>query len=199
MEQLTFCVIFLSFWSIVYFYFYCKRGNTNEADEDNIQQSSSSQNEIIEAVILNEALAVVKEQLRMDKLKKIISEALLTKCIVMNDDHGVGIIGDDCNDNDNKLKSESIGDDNTNSDIEDDAMIDVEKGQPTNILLSDMIQSHGTECIICLSPFQIRDTIAWSKHNCDTKLCKHAFHKQCISRWLMVNDECPMCRNSFCS
>jgi len=244
MEQLTFCVILLSFWSILSgVYFYCQRGNndigtseTNEANDNNIQQSSSSQrieNEVIEAVILDESLAAVrdaavKEQLRMDKLKKKISEALLTKRIVMNEDHGVGIIGDNCNDNDNELKCESIGDDNSNVDIEDTAIVDVEKGQPqttvprcnhcsndiensdnpnsndkdnTTILLSDMIQAHGTECNICLSPFQVGDTIAWSKHNYhgyNNKLCKHAFHKECISRWLFVNDECPICRHSFC-
>mmetsp|Transcript_23115 Transcript_23115/g.43741 ORF Transcript_23115/g.43741 Transcript_23115/m.43741 type:complete len:251 (+) Transcript_23115:607-1359(+) len=250
MEQLTFCVVLLSFWSILSgVYFYCQRGNNdndtseiiNEADDNNMQQSSSSQrmdSEVIEAVILDEALAAirdaaVKEQLKMDKLRKKISEALLTKCIVMNEDHDIGIIGDNCNDNGDELKNESIGDDNPNASIEDNAMVDVEKGElqatvcpcnhcskdiensdnansnynnddvnNTTILLSDMIQSHGLECNICLSPFQIGDTIAWSKRNYrgnNNKVCKHAFHEECISRWLLVNDECPMCRHSFCS
>jgi hypothetical protein len=73
----------------------------------------------------------------------------------------------------------------------------------------------GEECNICLSTFQVGDRIAWSRTNkslnnavesqgdpvgCvlqkDTACC-HIFHAECIERWLLVREGCPVCRRSY--
>ena len=91
-----------------------------------------------------------------------------------------------------------------------------------NISLTAFIGAYGEECNICLSKFQVGDSAAWSKHHCDTEHstvdgvipnhivptqlendvgngCNHVFHEECISRWLLVRDGCPVCRRSYFS
>lgn len=60
--------------------------------------------------------------------------------------------------------------------------------------LSNIIQIHGEECNICLCYFQVGDRAAWSSKRTS---CRHAFHEECISRWLLVRDGCPICRRSY--
>ena len=48
-------------------------------------------------------------------------------------------------------------------------------------------------CPICMETYEVGDDIAWSKN----EGCCHAFHLDCISVWLMENDDCPMCRRDF--
>lgn len=50
-----------------------------------------------------------------------------------------------------------------------------------------------TTCPICLEPYQTGDEIAWSSN----KECPHAFHLDCIIKWLMDNTKCPMCRSKY--
>jgi len=45
-------------------------------------------------------------------------------------------------------------------------------------------------CTICLDPFEIGDEITFSRH----LRCLHCFHKDCVIPWMMLNDDCPMCR-----
>lgn len=66
------------------------------------------------------------------------------------------------------------------------------RNQPT-ISISAMIHTQGEECNICLSTFQVGDRAAWTKKGG----CVHAFHEECISKWLLVREDCPMCRRSF--
>jgi ABC-type nickel/cobalt efflux system permease component RcnA len=80
---------------------------------------------------------------------------------------------------------------------------------------------HNEECNICLSEFQVGDRIAWSCKNkflassgctgdctsnksgntaADLKtetICRHVFHSECIERWLLVREGCPVCRRSY--
>lgn len=65
-------------------------------------------------------------------------------------------------------------------------------------------------CAICLSPYEIGDSVSWSP----ISSCQHAFHTDCIVEWLarkqygggnqttsMSYDEtskCPLCRCEFC-
>lgn len=71
------------------------------------------------------------------------------------------------------------------------------------------IKSDHAECQICLSQFQVGDMAAWKRHpsskdeaggpaeeSSETD-CIHVFHEECISRWLMVRDGCPICRRSY--
>ncbi|XP_010025409.2 RING-H2 finger protein ATL39 [Eucalyptus grandis] len=48
----------------------------------------------------------------------------------------------------------------------------------------------GAECAVCLSEFDEPDTLRllpW---------CGHAFHVQCIDKWLAKHVECPVCRST---
>jgi hypothetical protein len=77
------------------------------------------------------------------------------------------------------------------------------------------------ECNICLSAFQVGDRIAWSRtkksvsfeceysNDSEGKVnsmrcvlskdtaCRHIFHAECIERWLLVREECPVCRRNY--
>lgn len=75
------------------------------------------------------------------------------------------------------------------------------------ITLSTIQQIYGEECNICLSNFQVGDRAAWNKHHQHHSLlqqqgqqqhgCTHVFHEECMSRWLLVRDGCPICRRSY--
>mmetsp|Transcript_22530 Transcript_22530/g.34649 ORF Transcript_22530/g.34649 Transcript_22530/m.34649 type:complete len:474 (+) Transcript_22530:187-1608(+) len=65
----------------------------------------------------------------------------------------------------------------------------------TTITLSDIQQTYGDECNICLSTFQVGDRAAWSKHHFNG--CVHVFHDECMKRWLLVRDGCPICRRLY--
>jgi hypothetical protein len=71
---------------------------------------------------------------------------------------------------------------------------------------------HSTEenedmstCIICLEPFRVGDTVAWSKQStiprskADEQPCLHVFHRDCIVPWLTnpKHDDCPACRSTI--
>ncbi|KAL3786921.1 hypothetical protein HJC23_013256 [Cyclotella cryptica] len=86
-----------------------------------------------------------------------------------------------------------------------------------NTMLSILLNE---ECNICLSSFQVGDRIAWSCKNqtqftdssstsdndssATTRttvnsdaVCRHIFHAECIERWLLVREGCPVCRRSY--
>jgi len=65
----------------------------------------------------------------------------------------------------------------------------------TTITLSDIQQTYGDECNICLSTFQVGDRAAWSKHHFNG--CVHVYHDECMKRWLLVRDGCPICRRLY--
>lgn len=48
-------------------------------------------------------------------------------------------------------------------------------------------------CPICLDDYEAGDDICWSAN----KKCHHAFHLDCMSAWLMNNDDCPLCREDY--
>ena len=51
-------------------------------------------------------------------------------------------------------------------------------------------------CTICLSTYKVGSSVVWSS-NAD---CDHAFHHECIEKWLMKQREgplCPCCRRDF--
>ncbi|XP_061350700.1 E3 ubiquitin-protein ligase ATL42-like [Gastrolobium bilobum] len=50
---------------------------------------------------------------------------------------------------------------------------------------------HGLECIVCLSQFEDTETLRLLPK------CKHAFHMNCIDKWLENHSSCPLCRNSI--
>lgn len=48
-------------------------------------------------------------------------------------------------------------------------------------------------CSICLQNYEVGDDICWSPN----ETCKHAFHTECLSSWLMKHDNCPLCREDY--
>ncbi|KAF2286975.1 hypothetical protein GH714_036527 [Hevea brasiliensis] len=49
----------------------------------------------------------------------------------------------------------------------------------------------GLECAVCLSIFEDTEILRLLPK------CKHAFHKNCIDRWLESHSSCPLCRYKF--
>ena len=69
-----------------------------------------------------------------------------------------------------------------------------ENDDTPTIPFSDIASLYGEECNVCLAHFQVGDRVATSK---DSAQCSHIFHDECISRWLLVRDGCPICRRSY--
>jgi hypothetical protein len=51
------------------------------------------------------------------------------------------------------------------------------------------IKKHSN-CSICLEKYDKKDNI------CNLK-CKHNFHKDCLTKWLTIDNSCPICRKSL--
>jgi hypothetical protein len=56
---------------------------------------------------------------------------------------------------------------------------------------NDDIFKEVPRCAVCLQHF---DHNADGEHVIKTKPCNHAFHRQCLKNWLLVNSACPLCR-----
>ncbi|XP_039067503.1 RING-H2 finger protein ATL72-like [Hibiscus syriacus] len=52
------------------------------------------------------------------------------------------------------------------------------------------IESHYTECSICLEEFKDGDSYRLLPN------CKHLYHQPCIDQWLVKNRHCPLCGDS---
>mmetsp|Transcript_11937 Transcript_11937/g.14912 ORF Transcript_11937/g.14912 Transcript_11937/m.14912 type:complete len:207 (-) Transcript_11937:167-787(-) len=48
-------------------------------------------------------------------------------------------------------------------------------------------------CSICLQEYDVDEEVSWSRN----PECRHGYHKECITRWLLRNDTCPKCRKEY--
>lgn len=48
-------------------------------------------------------------------------------------------------------------------------------------------------CVICSEEYKEGDSVAFSKKS----TCNHSFHIDCLVKWLMNHDNCPLCRLSY--
>lgn len=77
-------------------------------------------------------------------------------------------------DHDNNLQSDLATPNNENDDNDDEEINDA-----------------SCCCPICLNDYVNNDDeIAYSKN----QACYHYFHKNCIMEWLLLHEECPICR-----
>lgn len=51
-------------------------------------------------------------------------------------------------------------------------------------------RSIDPECTICLEKFSTGNSISWPKYGD----CDHIYHTECITEWLAMHDDCPLCR-----
>lgn len=76
-----------------------------------------------------------------------------------------------------------------------------EGGKRLELPLQGFISSKETRfvspsCIICLCDYEVGDGVVWSSNDA----CEHAFHAECIERWLLKQRGrplCPCCRRDF--
>lgn len=80
----------------------------------------------------------------------------------------------------------------------DDARLRTSANNPTPSSNNDANADGETlECAICLSAYQIGDTVSWSKLK---EGCTHVFHYDCIVEWgTNGHSLCPVCRAPFWS
>jgi hypothetical protein len=48
-------------------------------------------------------------------------------------------------------------------------------------------------CPICLEPYKPGDEVCWSTN----EDCPHSFRLDCMMKWLMTHDDCPLCRADY--
>jgi hypothetical protein len=44
------------------------------------------------------------------------------------------------------------------------------------------------ECPICLEPFRPNQEVV------ELDICRHIYHRVCLSNWFRISSACPMCR-----
>lgn len=62
--------------------------------------------------------------------------------------------------------------------------------RPQDVLLRDLpFKIRKEECSICLRAMRYDDNVV-------VLTCNHAFHNDCLTKWISHNSACPMCRRS---
>lgn len=61
---------------------------------------------------------------------------------------------------------------------------------------NDSLSHESTQlqsCGVCFEVFQVNQLVSWSS----TSDCEHVFHPQCIQKWLLRHEHCPICRRPY--
>lgn len=121
----------------------------------------------------NEEEGSTQEQRQQDR-EKFVSETLYTKKVVAADDKdAVPSFEDDA------LEKGDVAVPKRNVEDDEESAVPSEFDAPS--------------CSICFSEYQPGETICWSR-NPD---CSHAFHSECMTKWLIKHDDCPHCRQEY--
>ncbi len=103
------------------------------------------------------------------------------------------------------LSSHPPSRDNNDGDAKEDDDGDADetatsKSSSTLVLVSSSstqerpMTKHSSRCCnICLNSYHANDDVAWSTN----PACSHQYHRTCIEPWLLLHEECPLCRCIF--
>lgn len=142
------------------------------------QQEESAQNErfqkILSSVIHKKVRSKKKNQFDSDKDDDSDSSAI-SLCEIPS--------GDDDDSINESMRS-------CKSDLLVETLRSIRNGLNLN---ADSLNYSSKSCPICCEDYRKGDDIVWSKNH----ECKHTFHTDCITQWLMNHDECPLCRNQY--
>jgi len=122
---------------------------------------------------------------RKKELKMRISKSLITKKVLRH-----GLSREPSASNEENVDSNNEDYISSNIDNEDQ----LEKGgiNEDDEAVS-VIYDASTICSICLERFKVGEEVSWSKKG----KCDHVFHHECISPWLLKNENCPCCRGQY--
>jgi hypothetical protein len=91
----------------------------------------------------------------------------------------------------------------TETETETDSATGDDAATSTSHHIMEDENEESSTCSVCLEPFRVNDTVAWSKqqstipgNKADEQPCLHVFHRDCIVPWLTnpKHNECPVCR-----
>lgn len=63
------------------------------------------------------------------------------------------------------------------------------KSTESEVPKTELELNNINECIICAESMKTNDNIQWLQ-------CLHKFHEQCLTKWLKIKQECPICKFS---
>lgn len=172
MDRITFCIVLLVLWAVATGIYFYCQ-RVKVGDEQDDNTNRQPQ-QIDNEASTDTQQETEEEQQKKEERKQRILQVLQTKQIV------------------NDKGDNSTGNNSCTGD----------SGGEETILISDVHNTCGEECNICLAPFNIGDYISTKqqKQNSPAGIrCRHIFHTTCIKQWLLDhdNDGCPICRSSF--
>mmetsp|Transcript_18868 Transcript_18868/g.25956 ORF Transcript_18868/g.25956 Transcript_18868/m.25956 type:complete len:316 (-) Transcript_18868:649-1596(-) len=116
-----------------------------------------------------------------EERKKIVERSLITSTISSYDEESGGII----------LSSDITP---PQTEKEEEEIINGENKQEPNFDIDDDDEA-ACSCMICLEPYTVGEKVSYFRES--SLDCRHVFHHECITEWLMRQDECPGCRTCF--